>query len=135
RQKQRQSLQPNQIGGVARGLKIGVEHGIGVIEESACTEIHQQKCKVVEHIDSGEAIVEFKRIKQNRLAFDLDDIAKMQVSVTRADEAASRSCLQPGHESGERATASLTKLRLDIGWNDLVPARKSGQDGLHKSGE
>src|SRR5262249_26695559 len=90
RQEERKRGKTEQIAGAPLGVERGVESRVRVSLEPALGEIHEQKGKVIKDVDRGERIVEFDRIEQDGLAFDLDDVAQVEIAVTVADIAAPR---------------------------------------------
>ena len=49
-------------------------------------EVHQQKRQVIDHIDTGNLVVELDTVEQRRLTVQQDDVAEVQVAVTLANE-------------------------------------------------
>lgn len=68
-----------------RDLQISVEDYVGMIARPMAIEIHQQKCQIVKHIDTGESVVEFDGIKENRPVREYYDVVQMKIAVTSPD--------------------------------------------------
>ncbi len=121
---QRHGGEADEIAGIAACFEIGVEHGIGVSTQAACAKIHQQEGEVVEHIDSGDGVVEFDGVEQHWRAVDLDDVAEMQIAVAVTHIASAGARLKQEGKRRERLAASTIDGGECIGGTGVLLAGK-----------
>ena len=84
-EKQRQGAQPVKLVPKRGTCHIGVEDMACRRTLPALDQIHQQKCKIIQHIDRGECLVELERVEWHRPALDENDITEVEIAVAATD--------------------------------------------------
>ena len=84
--------------------EIAVEQQIRLRDKAARHKVHQREGEIVQQVASGDALVEFDGVEQDRRVVDQRDIAEMQIAMTTAYASPSRATAQDIARSRQRAT-------------------------------
>ena len=94
--------------------QISVEHPVGLGLQPAVPKIHEQKCQIVENVDTRKALAEFDRIEEGRFSVDEADVAQVQIPVAAPHEAALASAFESRslrRQAGVRRRHEIRNLR------------------------
>ena len=85
-------------------VEVAIGDKIGEVGKTAMPQIHQQESEIIEHVDSGDLVIELDAVEQSRLTVQHADVAQVQIAMAAAHLAGGLTAIEQRCVTRERGT-------------------------------